>query len=116
MEWKELQPYLNKLNGQATIIVSRERIASLRNEMRRATKSRLQDLVINCKGVKEARFLGGIGYMYRVPAGGRKKYTVGKIPTIWLEGKIIYSEGDVAGHVTSEINIPIDAITSIQLG
>ena len=116
MEWKKLQPYLNKLNGQATIIVSRERIASLRNEMRRATKSRLQDLVINCKGVKEARFLGGIGYMYRVPAGGRKKYTVGKIPTIWLEGKIIYSEADIAGHVTSEINIPIDAITSIQLG
>ena len=107
---------MNKLNGRATIFVSRERIASLRNEMRRATKSRLQDLVINCKGVKEARFLGGIGYMYRVPAGGRKKYTVGKIPTIWLEGKIIYSEADIAGHVTSEINIPIDAITSIQLG
>ena len=116
MEWEELQPYLNKLNGQATIIVSRERIESLRKKMRSTAKSRLQDLVINCAGVKEARFLGGLGYMYRVPAGARKKYTIGKAPTLWLEGKVIYSEGDVASHVTSEINIPIDAITSIQLG
>ena len=34
MEWKELQPYLSKLNGQATIIVSREKVESLRKEMR----------------------------------------------------------------------------------
>src|SRR3989338_8385491 len=92
MEWEELQPYLSKLNSQATILVSRERIESLRKKMFSIAKSRLQDLVINCAGVKEARFLGGIGYMYRVPAGARKKYTIGKTPTIWLEGKIIYSE------------------------
>ena len=116
MEWKELQPYLRKLNGHATIIVSRERIESLRKEMFSTAKSQLQDLVINCEGVKEARFLGGLGYMYRVPAGARKKYTIGKAPTLWLEGKVIYSEGDVASRATSEINIPIDAITSIQLG
>lgn len=116
MEWEELQPYLSKLNGQATILVSHKKIASLRKEMHDAAESQLQDLVINCQGVKEARFLGGLGYMYRVPVGAKKKYTIGKVLTIWLEGKIIYSEGDVASHVTSEINIPIDAITSIQLG
>jgi len=116
MEWKELQPYLRKLNGQATIIVNRERIESLRKKMFSTAKSQLQDLVINCAGVKEARFLGVLGYMYRVPAGVRKKYTIGKVPTLWLEGKIIYSEDDTASRATSEINIPIDAITSIQLG
>ena len=72
--------------------------------------------MINCAGVKEARFLGALGFMYRVPASAKKEYTIGKVPTICLAGKVIYSEGDVAGHVTSEIKIPIDAITSIQLG
>ena len=113
MTWEEFQPRLKDLNGKATIIVSRDKIKTIREEMYRTKGWQPQDIIMNFSGVKDARFMGYIGFVYRVP-DHESKGTLGKIPTVELEGRMIYSKNDAAQHVTMGIIVPIEAIEAIK--
>ncbi len=113
MTWEELQPYLKKLNGRATVIVSRKKIIAIMDNMWHTEACQLQDAVVNCSGVKDAKFTGYIGFVYRIPDPNGKG-TIGKVPTVALEGRLIYSKDDVDRRPTKEIIVPIEAIEAIS--
>lgn len=113
MTWEEFQPHLKDLNGTAIVVVSREKIKAIREEMHHLEEYNLQDVVINCAGVKDAKFMGCIGFVYRIPdpnGGG----TLGRVPTVKLEGRLIYPKDDVDLRPTKEIIVPIEAIEAIS--
>ena len=115
MTWEEFQPYLKHLNGQAMITVSREKIKAIIKEMHNIKEWEVGDIIMNCSGIKNARWTGWIGWMYRVPdpnGGG----TLGRVPTIALEGNLIYSENDVEGRFGEKsIIVPIEAIEAVKI-
>lgn len=113
MTWEEFQPYLKDLNGTAIVVVNREKINAIREEMNHADGWQPQDCIINTSGVKNACFMGYIGFVYRVP-DPKGRGTLGKVPTVALEGRLIYSKDDVDRHITTGINIPIEAIEMIK--